>query len=55
MIFYRDNDEFAPIKPYDGWRYDSEDEALSVVAECMDRRSLYDNMTILKFYTHNRK
>lgn len=56
MIFYRDNDDFATIKPYDGWRYDSEEEALTVIAECMDRRSpYYDNMTILKFYTHNKK
>ena len=55
MIFYRDNDEFATIKPYDGWKYDSEEEALTVIAECMDRRSPYDNMTILKFYTHKKK
>lgn len=55
MIFYRDNDDFATIKPYDGWKYDSESGALSVVAECMDRLSPYDNMTILKFYTHKKK
>lgn len=55
MIFYRDNDDFATIKPYDGWKYDSEEEALTVIAECMDRRSPYDNMTILKFYTHKKK
>lgn len=54
MIFYRDDDDFATLKPYDNWRYDSEAEALSVVTECMDRRSPYANMTILKFYTHKK-
>ena len=49
------NDWDARALLMNGWKYDSEEEALTVIAECMDRRSPYDNMTILKFYTHKKK